>query len=231
MRRILSLLVVSAFLACLCNVTVAEDQAAKKKGGRGIRLFNGENLDGWKSFAFESEAKTDDIWSVKDGTLVCKGEPLGYLFTEKKYANYKLRISWRWAGEEPGNSGILLRTSSEAVSFLPKCAECQLRAGSAGDLYGFHGYKLKGAEDRFAVRESGKLGTIYAVTKAKAAEKDAGKWNKAEITVDGGTITVVINGEEVNRATDCDAIAGHIGLQSEGGEIHFRNVRLIPIKK
>ncbi|MEE8450972.1 MAG: DUF1080 domain-containing protein [Thermoguttaceae bacterium] len=231
MRRVLSLLVVSALFVCVCNVTMAQDQAAKKKGGRGIKLFNGESLDGWKSFAFKSEAKIDDIWSVKDGTLVCKGEPLGYLFTEKQYTNYKLTVDWRWAGEKGGNSGILLRTSSEAVSFLPKCAECQLRAGSAGDLYGFHGYKLKGPEDRFAVREAGALGTMYAVSKAKDVEKEPGKWNKAEITVDGGTITVVINGEEVNKATDCDVTAGHIGLQSEGGEVHFRRIRLIPIKK
>jgi len=69
------------------------------------------------------------------------------------------------------------------------------------------------------------------VSKAKDAEKKPGEWNKAQVTVDGGTITVVVNGEEVNKATDCDVIAGHIGLQSEGGEVHFRNVRLTPIKK
>ncbi|HYW79139.1 MAG TPA: DUF1080 domain-containing protein [Thermoguttaceae bacterium] len=231
MRRVLSLLVVSTLLMCLCNVTIAQDQAAKKKGRKGVQLFNGENLDGWKCFAYESDAKIDDIWSVKDGLLVCKGEPKGYLFTEKQYTNYKLMVQWRWTSEKGGNSGILLRTSDEAVSFLPKCAECQLCVGKVGDLYGFHGYKLTGPKDRFAVREAGALGTMYASSKAKDVEKKPGEWNRAVITVDGGTITVVINGEEVNKATDCDVIAGHVALQSEGGEAQYRNVRLIPIEE
>ncbi len=33
----------------------------------------------------------------------------------------------------------------------------------------------------------------------------------------------MVNGEKVNEATDCDVTAGAIGLQSEGGEIHFRS--------
>ena len=32
--------------------------------------------------------------------------------------------------------------------------------------------------------------------------------------------------EKVNEATDCDVLAGSIGLQSEGGEIHFRKIKL-----
>ena len=34
------------------------------------------------------------------------------------------------------------------------------------------------------------------------------------------------NGEKVNEATGLDVVAGTIGLQSEGGEIHFRTVEL-----
>ena len=46
-------------------------------------------------------------------------------------------------------------------------------------------------------------------------------------TFDGnGTATLKINGELVNKAHGLDVIAGPIGLQSEGGEIHFRNIRI-----
>ncbi|NVL92269.1 MAG: DUF1080 domain-containing protein [Desulfobacterales bacterium] len=72
---------------------------------------------------------------------------------------------------------------------------------------------------------------MLVVRKTKAAEKEPGNWNRAEITVDRGTITAVINGEEVNKATNCDVVAGKIGLQSEGSEIHFRAIELIPIEK
>ena len=46
-----------------------------------------------------------------------------------------------------------------------------------------------------------------------------------------GTITVKVNGKQLNQAIDCDSQAGKIGLQSEGGEIHFRTVRLTPLGK
>ena len=231
MRRLVSFFAISVLIVCVSSAATAADPPAKQDDG-GIDLFNGKCLAGWKCFALGDDVKMEDIWSVEDGIMVCKGEPLGYLYTEKQFTNYKLEVDWRWApGKKAGNSGILLRIDGDAVSFLPKCAECQLQSGSAGDVYGFYGYKLKGPEDRFNIRESSRLGKIYAVGKAKGVEKAPGKWNKAEITVDGGTITVVINGEEVNRATDCEITAGKIGLQSEGGEIHFRTVRLTKIKK
>ncbi len=62
--------------------------------------------------------------------------------------------------------------------------------------------------------------------KIRANEKKPGQWNGMEITLKGGKVTVVANDEKGNEATDCDVVAGKIALQSEGGEIHFRTVRL-----
>ncbi len=234
MRRITSLLVAITVIASICTAATAQDEPAKKKkrASKAVALFDGKSLTGWECFAGAPDVKMEDIWSVRDGILVCKGEPLGYLFTKEDYTNYKLMVVWRWApGTEGGNSGILLRITGDSVSFLPKCAECQLKKGSAGDLYGFYGRKLTGDEDRFKAIEHDKLGTILAVGKIEDAEKEPGKWNKAQITVKGGDIAVMVNGKEVNRATGCDIVPGRIGLQSEGGEIHFRAVRLIPLKK
>lgn len=236
MRRIANLLLLVIAIVCISGTAPAQENQDKpdknKRGGKVVRLFNGESLAGWQCFADAEDVKMEDIWSVKDGILICKGEPLGYLYTKEEYTNFKLLVVWRWAPDaEPGNSGILLRITGDAVSFLPKCAECQLKSGSAGDVYGFYGFNVKGPEDRFKIIESQKLGKISAVGKIEAAEKKAGRWNKAEITVDGGTITVVINGKEVNKVTDCDVVAGRIGLQSEGGEVHFRRVQLVPIAK
>ena len=53
-----------------------------------------------------------------------------------------------------------------------------------------------------------------------------GEWNRYEITAAGGTVTLRINGAEVNRATGCDVVAGPICLTAEGNEIQFRNVRI-----
>ncbi|MFH1920513.1 MAG: DUF1080 domain-containing protein [Planctomycetota bacterium] len=228
MCRIVSTLSALMVVACLAGPATAADEQAKP-----IELFNCTCLAGWDVFLVDSNVKMEDVWSVKDGVLVCKGEPLGYLFTKEKYTNYKLIVEWRWApGTEPGNSGVLLRIDGDAVTFLPKCVEAQLHSGNAGDIWAFYGAKVKGDEGRTRVIKGHKdLGDFAGVGKIKGNEKPPGEWNKYEITFNGGDLTLVVNGETVNEATGCDEVPGRIGLQSEGGEVHFRTVRLIPIGK
>jgi len=202
--------------------------AAAEEAGKTVDLFNGECLDGWECFVIDPNVKTEDVWSVQDGLLVTKGEPLGYLHTKKKYTNFKLSLEWRWApGTKPGNSGVLLRIDGDAVSFLPKCVEAQLMSGSAGDIWAFYGAKCAGDADRFKeIKNHEKIGDFMGVGRAKDAEKKPGEWNKYDITYNKGNLTLKINGQDVNAATGCDVVAGYIGLQSEGGEIQFRNIKL-----
>ena len=223
-----SMTVILAIAVCLAGAATAADQHPKA-----VELFNCKCLAGWDCFLADPNVKMEDVWSVKDGVLVCKGEPLGYLFTKEEYTNYKLIVEWRWApGKEPGNSGVLLRIVGDSISFLPKCVEAQLKSGDAGDIWAFYGAKVKGDEERMRViKDHELLGDFAGVGKIKGNEKPPGEWNKYEITFDGGDLTLVVNGEKVNQATGCDAVPGRIGLQSEGGEIHFRTVKLIPIGK
>ena len=58
-----------------------------------------------------------------------------------------------------------------------------------------------------------------------SSEKPAGEWNEANIFVKDGVITVYINGVYQNTGTN-KVKEGHIGLQSEGKEVEFRNVTL-----
>ena len=222
MRWILiSLFSVAVALAGLGRVPAEE-------GGKAVDLLAGDSLDGWDGFLVDSKVKKEDVWGVKDGVLVCKGEPLGYLYTKKQFQNFKLTLQWRWApGTEPGNSGVLLRISGKAVSFLPKCAEAQLKSGSAGDIWGFYGFGLKGDPARMRkIENHEQLGNFQGVGLIKANEKEPGQWNTYEITFDKGSLTLVVNGEKVNEATDCDVTAGAIGLQSEGGQVHFRSIHV-----
>jgi hypothetical protein len=46
--------------------------------------------------------------------------------------------------------------------------------------------------------------------------------------MDSGAVIQKVNGAVVNRATGCDVVPGKILFTSEGQEIHFRNVRLVP---
>ena len=227
MRRIVTPLLVLSLLVCAASIASAAD-----KGSKACNLFNGKCLDGWGGFLVESDAKMEDVWSVKDGILICKGEPHGYLCTEKEFDNFKLVVEWRWApGKKPGNSGVLMRITGDEM-MLPNCVEAQLANQSAGDMYGFQGFKIDGDAARKKTVVGHKLGGDFVgLTKTAGNEKKPGEWNKYEITADGGTITLKVNGKELNQATGCDTQAGKIGLQSEGGEIHFRTVRLIPLDK
>jgi len=227
MYRIASIFVILAVVVCSAHGALA----AEKKP-EATELFNCKCLAGWECFLVDKDVKMEDVWSVKDGLLVCKGEPLGYLFTKKEFKNFKLIVEWRWApGEEPGNSGVLLRIVGDAVTFLPKCVEAQLQNGGAGDIWAFYGANVKGDKERMRIIKDHKaLGDFAGVGKIKAAEKKPGEWNTYEITFNGGDLTLLVNGEKVNEATGCDVVPGRIGLQSEGGEIHFRKVQLTPIK-
>jgi hypothetical protein len=61
-------------------------------------------------------------------------------------------------------------------------------------------------------------------------ERPAGEWNRLECVCDGGTITNILNGTVVNRGTDASHRRGKILLQSEGAEVFFRRIDLLPLK-
>jgi hypothetical protein len=56
-----------------------------------------------------------------------------------------------------------------------------------------------------------------------------GEWNDLEVTCRGRDITVVVNGVKVNEGKNCGFANGRIALQSEGAEIHFKDVTVRPL--
>ena len=220
------LLTSAALLSVSCQRPAEETTtaAALEK----VALFNGKDFTGWKHHLVNENVKMEDVWSVEDGAIVCKGVPLGYLATEASYQDFTLTFEWRWAPDkEPGNSGVLLRIAGEPVGFMPKCVEAQLKHESAGDIWAFRGASIEGDSDRIMeVKNHKDLADFTGVKKIKAAEKPPGEWNRYEITLKGGEITIVINGETVNQASGLDVLSGPIGLQSEGAEIHFRDIAI-----
>jgi len=220
---------IATLLAVLTAGLFVSCSTSPKQSGS-VDLFNGKNLDNWDAFLVKPEVKKEEVWSVKDGLLVCKGEPLGYLFTKKSYTSFKLLVEWRWApGTTPGNNGVLMRINGQP-SGVPRCIEAQLKSGDAGDLYGFHDMKIDGDPARLVkVANHELVGNLVGVKKMVAAENPPGDWNTYEIIADGPTVKAWINGKLVNEAINCDIIPGPVAVQSEGGEIHFRTIRLTPI--
>lgn len=218
----------SFFALALALTVLLSGSAPPESSADAVALFNGENLAGWSHFLVDDTVPKDAVWSVQEGVLICKGAPMGYLYTDGEYRDFRLTLDWRWApGQTPGNSGVLLRIHGKAVSFLPQCVEAQLQHGNAGDIWAFYGAAVKGDDARSGVvLAHEQLGDFKGVHKMKGAEKAPGEWNHYEIILRGRTLELFVNGERVNEARELDVRAGPIGLQSEGGEIHFRDIRL-----
>ncbi len=47
------------------------------------------------------------------------------------------------------------------------------------------------------------------------------------IDVDEGNMTISLNGSVVSTVSDCELTEGPIGFQSEGAEIHLRNIKIL----
>lgn len=189
-----------------------------------VELFNGKNLDGWTPFIEDSSRKASDIFFAKDGILCVKGNPFGFIRTNKKYSNFKLHVEWRYPVETV-NSGIFVFVQDD-LKIWPNAIECQLMKGKVGD------FVLLGGSDIAEFKTpAGTVRPKFPVVKRfnKSNENPTGEWNNADIICKDGNIVVYINGELQNKGSDSLHKSGFIALQSEGSEIHFRNIRLTPI--
>lgn len=183
-------------------------------------LFNGKDFEGWKLFIPDETVDPTTVWTAKDGVVRCTGSPAGYMRTLKKFSNYKLTFEWRWP-EKGGNSGCLLHISGEDKVW-PKSIESQLHRGDAGDFW-----VIDGTE--FNEHKPNKPGDRRVPKMAESNEKPLGEWNKKEVICSGNTIKIFVNGLLQNIATGATVNEGHIGLQSEGSPIEFRNILLWPL--
>lgn len=220
MRSILSVFCAAAALALSCSPSPAQTQRAR---GKEIKIFNGRNFAGWTYHLSDPKARWQDVWSIdpKAGVLVCKGRPAGYIRTINDYTNYILRLQWRF--DKPGNSGVLLRVQPPDKVW-PKSIEAQLQSGAAGDIWLIDEARLDTPAERID------KGTPRHRNRTRTNEKPIGQWNDYEITVDRDRVTLRVNGEILNEGTNAEELPGKIALQSEGAEIQFRNIRLIPLK-
>lgn len=179
-------------------------------------LFNGKDLEGWKS-----TVKTK-VWGADKGVIYCEGGGGGYLMTEKQYGDYELRLEYKMP--KGGNSGVAIR-----APFLGDPAY----AGMEIQLIDDEGWPGK-------LQKWQNTGGIYNVVPPKTIKNKAiGEWNQMTIIAKGRQITVINNGETLVDA-DLDGYVkehakrhpgilrkdGHIGFQSYNKRVEFRNILL-----
>jgi hypothetical protein len=177
-------------------------------------LGNGKDMS-----PFKIVGGSEGTWSVDGNVIKCSGKPAGYFATTQSYKNYSFRFDFKYprpAGLEDdnnfdGNSGYLIHISGEHKVW-PKCIEVQGQNKTAGNIFAISGAKAVKAKDDTAAR--------------KKALKPVGEWNSMEIISKDGALTAILNGTKVCESEPGDVTEGPIGFQSEGAEIHFRNLRI-----
>ncbi len=180
-------------------------------------LFNGNDLNGWVNVNCAPET-----WTVKDGMIICTGFPTGVLRTERQYQNFILEVEWRHLHEE-GNAGLFIHSDAITAPGQPftRSIECQIMDGNEGDMFAIHGAQLTpDNEDPFE-----KVGWMRSFPKEKRMHP-TGEWNHYRIVSQEGILTLAVNGKIVTRGFHLVPRKGYICLESEGSEIHFRNIRI-----
>jgi hypothetical protein len=213
------------FACIMTSLLLACASAVAKEEAEEIELFNGRDLEGWGYELSEPDVAMEDVWSVKDGVLVCKGRPAGYIVTKRDdFSDYVLTLDWRWTGK-PGNNGVLIHSSTpKTLGIWPKSLEVQLGSGDAGDFWVIGTtIDIEDAEKRRTDRRHLNL--------TDGSEKKPGEWNTMEIIADGDEVTVKVNDELVNHCTNSSVTKGAIALQSEGAPIEYRDIKLRPRRR
>jgi 3-keto-disaccharide hydrolase len=193
-------------------------------------LFNGKDLTGWVNVNTD-----EDTWSVKDGMIVCTGQPIGVMRTDRQYENFLLHVEWRHM-EAGGNSGTFLWSNAvPGDNRLPNGMEVQML-----ELDWVNQHIRDGVKPPVAY-VSGELFPVGGVTavpdnprgpRSKSLElrcKGVGEWNTYDIVAVDGTVKLSINGKFVNGIAKSSQKKGYICLESEGKEIHFRNIRIMEL--
>jgi hypothetical protein len=194
-------------------------------------LFNGKDLTGWVNIN-----TNPDTWKFRDGLLICSGRPIGVLCSEKQYENFVLHIEWMHM-EPGGNSGVFVWSDSRPGegNRLPNGVEVQMlelewpnlntRNGVTppvayvhGELFGVGGVKTTPDNPR---------GERSMSIENRALGR--GQWNTYDVVAVDGVIKLAVNGKFVNGISRSTQKKGYFCLESEGGEIHFRNIRVLEL--
>ncbi len=179
---------------------------------------------------------TDITWTVKGDELICSGQPIGVVRSEKQYENFILHVEWKHM-EAGGNSGVFVWSDAKPgkKNRLPDGVEVQMLdldwvnlneqdgvkpplAYVHGELFGVGGVKTVPDNPRN--------------TRSKSIEnrvKGKGEWNTYDVVGVDGVIKLAVNGKFVNGISHSTQKKGYICLESEGAEIHFRNIKIIEL--
>lgn len=186
-----------------------------------VPMFNGTDFSGWVR-----TNTPESTWTFQDGLLICSGKPIGEIRTEKMYQNFIMELEWRHM-VPGGNAGIFLFADDITAKGVPfhRGIEVQVLENSYGNTRGYttHGdiFPIHGAT---MVPVNGRGGARAFPTENRS--RPSPEWNHYRITAIDGNVTLAVNGAVVTEGRECSPRKGYICLESEGGVVHYRNVKI-----
>ena len=265
-QHLVKLLLSAATATLLLGCTNSEPQHNTMQADSQWRsLFNGKNLDGWtpKFAGYAAGVNYKNTYRVEDGLLTVSyddwqdfdNKAYGHLFTNESFSNYRIRVEYRFIGEQVvdspkmkwafRNNGVMIHSQPVASMKLdqsfPLSAEAQLLGGD-------------GTEERQTANlcspstnivKDGKLIKKHCLkSSSKTYHGDQWVWFEAEVSGDG-PIKHFINGELVFEFDELQAdpesedgktwlengnplkiTQGQVSLQAETHPIQFRRIEI-----
>ena len=206
------------------NTLTAEEKA------KGFRLlFDGKTTNGWRGFKQQAAPAG---WQAVDGALTRAGTG-GDIMTADKFGSFELQLEWKIA--PGGNSGIMFHVSEDAEETYYTGPEFQILDNGAH----------KDGKDPLT-----SAGANYAIQgPPRDVSNPAGQWNSARLLVRGHHVEHWLNGSKVveyelgspqwqklvegSKFKEWPAYGkakrGHIGLQDDGDQVAFRNIKIRPL--
>jgi hypothetical protein len=232
-----------------------------------ITLFNGQDLDDWipKITQHQVGVNFANTFRVEDGLFTVSydgydefDEQFGHIFYKDSFSHYRLRVEYRFIGEQAPyapewalrNSGAMVHSQDPATmppdQDFPISLEVQFLGGlSDGNARPTGNMCSPGTN----IEYQGEFTETHCID-STSPTFDGDRWVMAEVLVLGSEkIVHYINGEAVieyaNTTFGGGVVSGHrpemkpdgeplgegyISLQSEGHPIQFRRVELLNLK-
>ena len=256
----------SLITALTCLVMLSTASASEPEEGKWVSIFNGKDLTGWTPKIRYSKLGENyrDTFRVEDGLLKVRydqyddfGKRFGHLFYRNEYSHYRIRVEYRFVGEQcKGGEGWAVRNSGIMVhgqkpesmpvdQDFPVSIEVQLLAGNGKAPRTTSNLCTPGTN----VVMGGQLKQQHCIS-SKSETYHLDKWVTAEVEVRGNeVIRHILDGEVVLEYTDPQLderdekarrlikdgklalSGGTISLQSESHPCDFRKVEIMVLSK
>ena len=219
-----------------------------------VSLFNGKDMQGWtpKFMGHELGVNYNDTFRVEDGLLKVRydkydtwGKKFGHLFFAKPFSHYKLRVEYRFVGEQveggPGwawrNNGVMYHgqtaESMKVGQDFPDSLEFQLLGGKESGERPTANLCTPGTH----VKMDGQLIKKHVINSTSPTFR-GDQWVTVEYEVHGSKLAKhIVDGKVVLEYTDLQlndgtpVEGGTISLQAESAPIDFRKIEVMVLEE